>query len=129
MSHLENKSSHNIKAAKLLMDKSDFHCSSVHCSYYSCVQLSKHILYRIGFKKEADNSRQKFHNYFKDTIFGYLRDKNQRFDAVDFRNFVQELNTLRAEADYQDVEIDKPKADEAHKKAEKVIKILNKINS
>jgi hypothetical protein len=43
MSHLLTKSMQNLESADILINANMF-SSSVHCSYYSCLQLCKHVL-------------------------------------------------------------------------------------
>jgi hypothetical protein len=56
VSYLKTKSDHNLLAAKILIENS-LHAPSVHCSYYSCFQLSKYALkefFGIGYEKQEE---------------------------------------------------------------------------
>ena len=53
MSELKKKSDSNMMSAQYLIDRGNF-APSIHCSYYSCVQLMLHIL-RSEYNKTEDD--------------------------------------------------------------------------
>jgi hypothetical protein len=133
VSHLKDKSDQNIASAQYLIVKSHY-ASSVHCSYYSCVQLMLHIL-GSHFKKteiDIDNESQLgskdeggFHNWLINYIqrqFFLINNKDSR----EFYTFIGQLKNQRVRSDYRNVEIKPQKATESKSYAEEIIKLLNK---
>ena len=128
MSNWKIKSKKNISGADLLIRKS-FPSASVHCSYYSNVQLMLHILLndlnmsdddiedksRIGSRDENG-----FHNWLKNFIARELVLRDFMITR-DFNNFFGKLKAVRIKADYKSVIISKNKAKEA-------LEISKKIN-
>ena len=52
MSEIKNKSEQNLKMARLSIDKACY-ATSVHCSYYACVQFMIYVLYyHFGMSEE-----------------------------------------------------------------------------
>ncbi|MGB1018415.1 MAG: hypothetical protein ACPGVH_05060 [Chitinophagales bacterium] len=117
MSNWKLKSVENIESANSLIAKSKF-CSSVHCSYYSNVQLMYHIL-RTEFKKtdseiaieskEGAKKHKGSHNWLINYFVRQIGLKE--FMAItDFNNFINELKNARIKADYKNELINKPVA-------------------
>ena len=136
-SHLYIKSKENIKIAqKIVLDKNGGYATSVHSSYYSCVQLMLHIL-RSDFKKSEDEietesgngSKEKggFHNWIIHSISTavFLRDKKFS-DSRDFTDKINELKGLRVKADYKNIEISENKAKHAVEYAKSITFVLEK---
>jgi hypothetical protein len=130
MSALLEKSTKNIEAAaKLIEAKLD--ASSVHCSYYSCVQ---HMLHIKGEYYNEDSERLlercKFEqkgshfvliNEIKDAI------RNVSKNASEYQTFSHNIESLkrnRIDADYQNVAIDKSKSGASLAFANKINGIL-----
>ncbi len=117
MSNWKIKSEQNQKSAKMLIGSS-IYSASVHCSYYSNIQLMLHILYNDFGKTEDEinmESRQGssdeggFHNWLKNSITRELLEKD--FMMVrDFNNFFGQLKNLRVNADYKNLLIIEQKA-------------------
>lgn len=112
MSHLLSKSGLNYKSAEFLHSK-NLYCSSVHCSYYSCVQLMLHILRSDLGKTDSDideESRQGakdeegFHNWLRNTILRQFFLKNAEAGR-EFNNFIGTLAGFRVKADYKNYEV------------------------
>ncbi len=131
MSYWKQKSKANIKGAELLVKKSLF-SSSVHCSYYSNVQLMLHILFTDFRKSEEEiesDSKQGsidekgFHNWLKNTITRELVLKDFMITR-DFNNFFGQLKALRVRADYKNSIITRNKAKEAIIFSENINNIL-----
>lgn len=107
MTYLKEKSDNNVKSAQSLINQS-LYSSSVHCSYYSCVQLMLHILRSDLSKTEAQIEReqrgQSFHNWLINLI-------KLEFDGRDpsqsrtFYSTIGQLKALRVKADYKNIEI------------------------
>jgi hypothetical protein len=112
ISQLSNKSEINKAAAELLQDKS-YYPSVVHCAYYSCIQLMKHILLFTLNKTEAEianevrNSGEGSHEIMINNINGHLRSNNK--DWKTFNSSINQLKRLRVNADYENIQIDSTK--------------------
>lgn len=120
MSDWKLKSEKNIKGAELLI-RNSLCSSSVHCSYYSNVQLMLHILFNDFGKSESeieDEAKQGsidekgYHNWLKNTITRELFTRD--FMIVrDFNNLFGQLKALRVKGDYKNIIISKNKAVDA----------------
>ncbi len=106
---LKNKSEINIEAAKLLHD-SDYYAPSVHCSYYSCLQLMKYSLNshfkftedEIGSKinEYTRNNKDGSHNFFISFLFKEIKNNYSKRESIDFNNKINTLKKIRTKADY-----------------------------
>jgi hypothetical protein len=121
MSNLKEKSIFNYDAAELLI-QNNLYAPSIHCSYYSCFQLLKYIIYYffgVEYTKLASDishSGKKTHEYIIEYVYDEI-DKNSR-DIGAKRNFKRKINELkrfRIDSDYDDVEIDLDKSDKAYR--------------
>jgi uncharacterized protein (UPF0332 family) len=120
MSNWKLKSEKNIKGAELLI-RNSLCSSSVHCSYYSNVQLMLHILFTDIGKSESEiesDAKQGsidengYHNWLKNTITRELITRD--FMIVrDFNNFLGQLKALRVKGDYKNSIINERKATDA----------------
>jgi hypothetical protein len=130
---LKIKSEENLKLAqKIVTSKNRFYASSIHCSYYSCVQLMLHIL-RIDLGKSDDDVHKEsiegsknengFHNWLITIIAREFFRRNPK-KASEFNNRIGELKGVRVKADYQNSLIKEPKAKEALKYAELIMEDL-----
>lgn len=103
MSHLLTKSQENIESASLLINHNKF-AASVHCSYYSCLQNIKHILFvKLNFtleEIEIETKGESSHIYLLNKIAGqlYLKDN---IKSAEFRQEFERIKVLRKKADYQ----------------------------
>ncbi|MBI9054417.1 MAG: hypothetical protein JEY96_11405 [Bacteroidales bacterium] len=113
MKGLKNKSEINIAAAKYLHEK-DYYAPSVHCSYYSCLQLIKYSLnshFRLSEKeieikinKYKNTKKDGSHNFFISYLFKALKSTSIK-ESVDFNNKINLLKKHRVSADYSKNEI------------------------
>lgn len=133
--NLINKSQINTDSALILYDKT-YYCSSVHCSYYSCIQLMMHIIYyKIGYDDQKIRTsfeslgkaerKGGLHGYYINLINIYL--KAQKKDAMTFNKLIFKLKTKRTDADYLDIEINEDHARYARFNAIDVNKILVQV--
>lgn len=132
MNHLKEKSENNIKAADILLKKSVF-SSSVHCSYYSSVQLILHIL-RSDFKKTDDEinilSKKKskenngLHNWLQNFVSLELFNRKNFDDARSFNNYFGQLKGSRVKSDYKNKAINNTSASQALDKAKSINEII-----
>jgi len=133
---LRDKSTLNFDAAKLLKESPNYHhCSSIHCSYFSCFQVIKYIVIEIyGINEESiymarrpDPTRPKSeHEYLIEYLHRKLIEKKQLIDASAFKNKINELKSLRTVSDYKTESIDKTKSDKAYNLADEISMILKK---
>ena len=133
MSFLKNKSEINFAAAELLHQKCHFP-AVVHCSYYSCVQLMKHI-YLSKIKKTEDNLREEIrkspdkssHNTLIDEIHKFIEKLSlDKEDRVYFYKEISSLKNLRNKADYEDIEVDITKSKKSLDMSKTLLVILKK---
>ncbi|MBZ0242957.1 MAG: hypothetical protein K8F24_07070 [Bacteroidales bacterium] len=131
MSGWKLKSEKNIKGAELLI-KNSLCSSSVHCSYYSNVQLMLHILFTDFGKSESEIETEAkqgsvdengYHNWLKNTITRELVTRD--FMIVrDFNNFFGQLKALRVKGDYKNSLINESKAIDAVSFSKNINQIL-----
>jgi hypothetical protein len=133
MSELSNKAEINIDAAKKLLDSTHF-CSSVHCSYYSCVQLMKHIIiHKIGMSEENISLEEKrspmlgSHGLYINLTLTYLKSNVKRDDWKLFNDEIVKLKRARRDADYIDVTIDYDSSRFSYARAVDINKVLRKV--
>lgn len=132
MSVLIAKSDENISSAQLLIDNKCY-ASSVHCSYYSSVQLVISLLLnKFGYtaeklETESKSERKGSHVFAKNIIHQKMKDKGIRFKATEFYREMGELKNKREKADYQEEIIDKDFSESAVKQAHTVNEILTEI--
>ncbi len=133
MSNWREKSIQNLMSADLLIGEG-FYSASIHCSYYSNIQLILHLLQkkfpsldefdkyqRKGFKKNKG-----FHNWIiNDVVKNLFKINNEDFRYVS--NNIRKLKKLRIEADYKDIIFDESKANVAKNYALHINKILMKL--
>jgi hypothetical protein len=133
MSVLKNKSDESYIAAKLLIDNKHF-SSSVHCSYYSCIQLMKYILIDLEGKTEDDLlaeqqlNKEHSHEYL---INYFIKLLQQNGVYKTYRNSIGELpklKVLRVKADYKAINIIEEEAIQAHSLSKKITTDLRHIN-
>lgn len=128
---LKLKSEESIKASMMLL-KQHLPNPSVHCSYYSCVQLILHLLRshfgktELAIKQEGmagaktDNG---YHNWLLNLIFKELVRLNGT-DAAKFIGIIVMLKKQRATADYENRDIDFAIAEKAHDKSLEIHKLI-----
>lgn len=127
MSQLKNKSELNRAAADFLQKQSYFP-SVIHCTYYSCVQLMKHILIFTLGKTEAEiqnevrNSNSGSHEVMINNINYHLKSTNK--DWKTFNTNIIQLKRLRVIADYENTQIDFGKGNDSIRLSDVVLKHL-----
>ena len=113
MSYLKEKSNFNIDAAELLQNKSLF-APSVHCSYYSCLQLMKVAInefLEISFeeldleiKTAKEENKGNTHEYIIKKIGDNIR-YNSKAEFRIFHRNIKDLKNFRVRSDYEDFQI------------------------
>ncbi|MFV0585853.1 hypothetical protein [Bacteroides reticulotermitis] len=125
MSLIKHKSDENLESAKILNNNKKF-ASSVHCSYYSILQLMKYALCEkcsIDYDKQNEKREQDSHLYIRDQLLFQLRDTRikesikRKFDAT---------KALRRKADYLNENISDIESLDAYDHAEELIKKIKK---
>lgn len=122
MSKLKEKSIYNIDAAELLQLK-NLYAPSVHCSYYSCLQLMKVAINEfldISFEdleKEIINARitQKLntHAFIIKRIGDNIRIAS-KVKHTEFERNIKSLKRFRIRSDYENVEITATESNKAY---------------
>jgi hypothetical protein len=129
MGHLKNKSELNLGAAELL-HKESYYPPVVHCAYYSCIQLMKHIWLNSMGKSEQElkvinnNSNQGSHEVLINQIKSFIQSKSQ--NDREFYNDILQLKRLRVNADYDDISIDYTKSNQSIGLSKATLSILKK---
>lgn len=134
MSCLKNKSEINISSAELLYNN-NLYASSVHCAYYSCIQLMKYVIcHQIGIDykqqqteisqlKKQKAKRVGSHNYMIDKIEEIMRGVDKK-EAALFVELIEDLKDFREESDYGNIEILSPQSSLSISKAQDIRKQL-----
>jgi hypothetical protein len=113
MSYLKEKSNFNIDAAEFLQNKSLF-APSVHCSYYSCLQLMKVAInefFEISFEdldNEIQNAKEKTNGNTHTYIIKKIGDNIRNISKEKHRNFdrnIKDLKSFRIKSDYENYQI------------------------
>lgn len=125
MANMKLKSIENIQAGDILI-KNNMFSSSIHCYYYSVLQISMHILcnfHGLDYEKQNEDSKRiDSHNYTIESTASYLERKNL-FYKVDYNKYIKRLKMLRKRADYSEILIVQRDISEA----QKAIKFLNEL--
>lgn len=115
MSYLKTKSEYNLLAAEILIEKG-LHAPSVHCSYYSCFQLSKYALKQfsgIDYKRQEEELAQLkqtrsgkigTHEYVINKLGNEIRNCSKEA-YLTFTNHIKELKKFRIESDYDNIAV------------------------
>ena len=123
-----------MQAAEILHDK-NLYASSVHCSYYACLQKMIEIhLTTLEYTKESieDEMEKKelsSHKFYIGNIQSKLLNKadfDQTKAANEFKSRIKQLQDTRVKADYYDLEILIDQSSDSKFFAEQVLKILKK---
>lgn len=128
-SELLKKSEENRKAALKLWSVEKWFAPSVHCAYYSCVQLMIHIIMTVGGKKyetmesEIGSFRGGSHGYYIQQVQSLLVNSGKANKIKDFSQ-IKTLKTYRETSDYKPVEVTYDDSDKANSLAEKISKLL-----
>jgi hypothetical protein len=117
MSELKKKSEHNLIASEFLI-KQGLHAPSVHCSYYSCLQILKYTInnfFGIDYDvidQDIINSKGNSHGYIINYVFREFRIKKIAEWEVQNRQ-LKVLKELREKSDYDNIAIGSDTSNEA----------------
>lgn len=140
MSELIRKSKCNLDAAHLLISSAKLFSPSVHCSYYSCVQLMVFILINeFGISEshietQARNASTGTHKFAIDKIYSELfrsQDDEKRIEALKFQRIINSLKEKRILSDYKEFAVNVDFANNSlkeSKEARNLLLELYKIN-
>ena len=118
MSKLKEKSNFNIQAAESLEGQS-LYAPSIHCAYYSCCQLLKYTINEfcgIDYQQQAieiSSSKQQSHQYVVNYITNELKKYVDFQVCRDFKRKIKDLKQFRIESDYENIEINTDKSQQA----------------
>ncbi|NIG55013.1 HEPN domain-containing protein [Chitinophaga sp. Cy-1792] len=127
----DEKSKQSLHAAELLIHSQRYN-SSVHCSYYSCMQKIFQILF---VDKKNDKGKMLSNGRFDrkgshQQIFDMISTEFSKSYPADYkwlkRQFIK-LKELREKADYSDEPIDQEEVYRALRIAESIITLIRKI--
>ncbi|NLU38559.1 MAG: HEPN domain-containing protein [Bacteroidales bacterium] len=111
MDQLKQKSEFNFLAAELLL-KENLYAPSVHCSYYSCLQLIKFSIkdffgveYSVLSSNIANSKNINSHKYMIEFVKNELKGNIDSQSERDFSRHIKDLKQFREESDYDDIEI------------------------
>lgn len=137
MSYLKQKSEQNIIAAEFLI-KEGLHAPSVHCSYYSSFQLTKHTLnsfFGINYEEqesELNELKQSkgakgigSHEYVINRFSGKLRDLSKN-EYLSFNRNIKELKAFRNQSDYFNKKVTSEQSKRAYRLSEEIVGMLKK---
>ena len=138
---LRDKAITNLDAAMILKEQPNrHHCSSIHCSYYSCFQAMKYIAFsdfgltdadiltNRDLAAQAQNGRRPTeHDYLINYLYKNILQQKALKEAQEFSENINKLKSLRNNSDYTTTLIEKDKSDNAYTFAEAVHKILKRI--
>ena len=127
---LLDKSQSNIEAAELLHDE-EFYAPSVHCSYYSCIQLMRHVIFnKFGEDEmEFDGRPEVQSNGSHNFLISYLRDKiDNPVNGRSFSENIRRLKNHRINADYKQMNVLKGDSTTSLSLAKATRTILSNIN-
>lgn len=127
MKILLEKSEKNIEASNLLLQEEYFE-TSIHCSYYSCIQLMSHILFNVFDINEYDfiNSNENKKNGSHNSLLNEItkRFPSQSTNVYEFKNDFKIIKDYRIKADYRQQNILET---DSIKSIDKATKINNKL--
>lgn len=125
---LLKKSEQNIEAAELLISNK-FYASSVHCSYYSCLQLMTYIVLTEDVMTESQLEKSKrSHEDLITITYDFLRERTDDFyESRQIKNKISDAKGSRKRADYQNSEIDLVMSEKVFKEMKEVNAKLVKI--
>lgn len=135
MSILKEKAKFNLDAAELLKTNNLF-APSVHCSYYSCLQLMKATINEFKgisydqLKRDIQHAREKQKLNTHTYVIKYIGDEIYSFSKEEFAKFnrnIKQLKIFREVSDYEEKEITFEEGSKALRIAREVRDQMKKI--
>ncbi|TLV02526.1 hypothetical protein [Dyadobacter luticola] len=123
----------NFESAQILIDHAKWN-SSVHCSYYGCLQYIKELLYKLKSKRVIDqslkNNSASTHLLLINSLMSELVGKLYRDNialSVDINTALSDLKQIREVADYTPDLIDEVTSRRAQESAFEIVNCLENI--
>lgn len=136
MSFLKSKSEFNLEGASILIENNCY-APSVHCSYYSVLQLLKHKYVRlkeISYNSLAQNiiaDKRNSHKYLIDEFCVNLQSDSKKrlslYEIRDLKRDIEDLKQFRIESDYDNIDINYEKSTKALTLSESILKRIKNI--
>lgn len=132
MSKLKQKSLFNIESAELLISN-NLYCSSVHCSYYSCLQLLKFTIkdfFKIDYSvldTKIISGNLGSHQFIINFVMNEIKSNVGRHEARNFKRSIMDLKQFRTQSDYENIEVNITQGQKAFELANEVRAFLTKI--
>ena len=135
MSYLAKKSAENQVAALKLYDLHKLNAPSIHCAYYSCIQLMIHVIMEIGgktYEAISDDIRQFMsdksnrggsHVYYIKKVESLLISNGKSNKVQDF-SLIKSLKGYREKSDYAPIDVTPDEADQATTLSIKICDLL-----
>lgn len=123
MSNIRDKSDENIEAAQLLINNGKY-TSSVHCSYYGCFQMMKHVLAtkcNVEYDVQNSTNGQDSHLFIRDKILNEINDHTSKRNI---RSYFDNIKADRRRADYLQDKISDMESLETLDQSKKLIRLL-----
>lgn len=138
MSELLKKSKENLVSADLLLNRHDKWSSSIHCSYYACLQIVLHIIesdlpkyekFKSNYLAKAlpTDDKTLHYLYLRFIQEDLIRDKSTFSFGQVFSSYMFPLKGDRNSSDYTMQEVTKPKAIKCFERATTIVKDLKTV--
>ncbi|HEX5152691.1 MAG TPA: hypothetical protein VFW07_14670 [Parafilimonas sp.] len=133
MEGLKIKSDENIRGAEILNTiENRCFASSIHCSYYSCLQYMAYVIkvkkLISGTLKEEQNLRKKGSHEIIRNIFEIYYAKNiDHKNFLEYKEWIGQLEQNRIESDYWEQKIEQPLANKSLDLAKRILSQIKKI--
>jgi uncharacterized protein (UPF0332 family) len=126
------KTNQNLSSAQILLDQSHY-SSSVHCSFYGCLQTMAHTLFiklnhnKLQFDYDRRLRKMETHQY----IFALIKKEVEKSLKPEYNWFIHnysKLKKLREQADYSEDPITHSQGYEALNMADAINNLINKLS-
>lgn len=132
MANMKDKSVENLLSAELLVTNNKL-SSSIHCYYYSVLQISKYILNNFCHtdyttqKAAAKRYEHGSHNYVISTTGENIRSKKGAKQCSDYYSQINKLKLYRERADYDSEKIGSNFVNKSKKECDSIHTLLKDI--
>lgn len=125
MSNFLQKSQNNDTASGILIGNG-LYATSVHCSYYRCLQHMMHLQKQRFTTNIREDWSQGSHNDLINRVGKEIRLKDATA-SVNFNNDILKLKKLRNKADYEEPMFDAGSSREAQRMAAGIVQLFQKV--
>lgn len=136
LSFLKSKSEFNLEGASILINDNCY-APSVHCSYYSVLQLIKHKYVRlkeISYSVLSQNTiadKRNSHKYLIDEFCVHLQSNTKKklslYEIRNLKRDIEDLKQFRIDSDYDNIEINYDKSTKALNLSKSILKRIKNI--